>query len=224
MTDEKKLPDSEPANESVQAALQLLNPFCEKLDGHRLYLKQPFVLGGYLCASDGYKFVAVPAPAGAEAELLPLAVPADVQKKLQDLLDFARQLDVPQRPFPELKITKAPELIPCKECKGKKVICFSNSFNEYECECQTCEGAGGETPTHLISVENEAQFYKVFSLLQFSKLPISGWVETSAEQKFKGFWLTLHEGGLAYLISQSPPLNPTEMPSSDDDDEEEDER
>lgn len=222
MTDEKKLPDSEPANESVQAALQLLKPFCEKLDGHRLYLKQPFVLGGYLCASDGYKFVAIPAPEGVEDALLPLVVPDYVQKKMQDILDFSRQLDVQQRPFPALKITKAPEQIPCKECKGKRMVCFSNSFNEYECECQTCEGAGGETPTHLISVGNEAQFYKVFSLLQFSKLPISGWVETSAEQKFKGFWLTLQEGGLAYLFSQSPPLTTTETTSSDDDDEEDD--
>lgn len=222
MSDTTTISDNEPVNESAQAAIQLLNPFCEKLDGHRLYLKQPFVLNGYLCASDGYKLVAIPAPSGVEAELLPLAVPADVQKKLGDILGFAQQLDVPQRSFPSLKITKAPEKIPCKECKGKCVVSFSNSFNEYECECQTCEGSGGDTPPHLISVGNEAQCYKVFTLLQFSKLPISGWVETSAEEKPKGFLATLHGGGFAYMIAQNPPPATTAASSSDEDDEEDD--
>lgn len=215
------IPEGEAVNENALAAIQLLNPFCEKMDGHRLYLKQPFVIDGYLCASDGYKLVAIPAPQGVETELLPLGMPADVQKKLGDVIKFARQMDVPQRPFPSLKITKAPEKIPCKECKGKGSVSFSNSFNAYECECLTCEGAGGDIPAHLMSVESETQFYKVFTLLQFSKLPISGWVETSADQQLKGFWATLHGGGFAYMIAQSPPLATDAATSSDDDDEDE---
>lgn len=186
-----------------QAMIELLRPFCDRRDNGKLFLKQPFRLDGWLFASDASCLVAYPAPAGVDDALLPIAVPDSILSTMGRLLKQIRLLDIPERPFPKLNIPKAPDMLPCKECDGKTTVEFSNEFNSYTCECQTCEGSGGETPLHVTPIEDGSMHYHVWTLLKLSKLQITGWAESHQEQ-FKGFACTLQGGGYAFLIDRTP--------------------
>ena len=118
---------------------------------------EPFVMDGYLQATDGKALVRTPVT----NTLLALAGPnfgkrtPSIDKCLWAEHDDVQWMDLPTidletlEPCDECHGTlTVPGMKACPECDGEGEVCLENDHNEYECMCKTCDGEG-EVPSRV---------------------------------------------------------------------------
>lgn len=122
-----------------------INNFCSSNDS-REYLNRPFQLNGRTIACNGHIFLSMPKHGDFEQ------CPDDYAAKFASILEKARFTGefVPLSDnlvFPETKectyclgVGKSSHN-DCPECGGDGEVYWNSGFNDYEAECQTCDGS-----------------------------------------------------------------------------------
>lgn len=129
-------------------ALRALESFCSK-DTSRDSLLRPFALGGKTYATDGKIGVAVPGelvPPSSDAKIANLfaGIVPIIETARADASAWVRLTSIPPA-----EICEACKGIPqperkeeCPECGGFGEVELSSDYNEYTCDCKTCDGDG----------------------------------------------------------------------------------
>ena len=120
-----------------------MNRFCDKseLACERDDFAKPFVLEKHEYAGSSKLMVRIPTKKRMKgshpiADLI-LSLPWEDRKEEIDL-ELPDNVDVKERDCPECKGKKTV----CPECDGSGEVELWNSYNDYTCECGTCEGEG----------------------------------------------------------------------------------
>jgi hypothetical protein len=124
-----------------------ISKWCAKQDS-RDYLKIPFNFEGRTFACNGHAMISIP------GEKEHPDIEDGLKKAMISFLDTDSLMFAPLRlnlnlPMPArcdtCKGTAKITMTQCEECVGEGVVSFDNDHNSYECNCQTCDGAGDET-------------------------------------------------------------------------------
>jgi DnaJ-class molecular chaperone len=136
-----------------------LQPFCADDDDHRENLKSPFNIGSNSYATTGNFFIKTDLDLGFEA-LQSNHGKAEIKslhrtiKIFEDACQGIEELnykpmpsinDVIKKECPICSGSGLLQLIECVECAGEGDVDLSNDFNDYNAECQTCDGKGKVT-------------------------------------------------------------------------------
>lgn len=120
-----------------------LQKFCAA-DSYRTNINKPFSRGDFTYATNGHIMIRVPRiDSIGEQEI------SDKFKIIEPEKLFAAVKDHPFHLIPDIPplITKecarcggSGKLHICPECDGDGVVYFSNAYNDYTCDCETCGG------------------------------------------------------------------------------------
>jgi len=129
-----------------------LIPFCSDKDDAREYFHIPFNLGGCTFATNGSVTLRVKL----DPKYLPFKGTSEFSRNElpTKLLDFFKNIEnFDFKVLPRLAKLNTKECAgcdgvglkikeDCEECEGEGDLIFSNSYNQYEVECQSCLGKG----------------------------------------------------------------------------------
>lgn len=168
-----------------------LQKFCA-VDTTRIGITKPFTLEDYTYATNGHILIRVPRIEGVGA-------PEESEKfKLVDLrLLFVALKDYTYHPIPDIQPPVGKQCYKCQgtgminlcpECDGEGEIEFKSLYNNYSCECKTCDGNGYSrqgkgtlfecnkchgvgTITDTSTVQASGRYYSDLYLLWLKELP-----------------------------------------------------
>jgi hypothetical protein len=122
-----------------------LQKYCSH-DEIRKNINKPFTDGGYTYATNGRIIIRVPRIEGiGEQEKVENFKPVEPDKLFSKIPDYP-YFPIPDIPEPSFdmcfKCQGTGKVKICPECDGAGIIMFRNSYNNYECDCETCDGDG----------------------------------------------------------------------------------
>ncbi len=191
-----------------------LTAFQAENDDPRFYLRVPFLVGKYTARTNGHLFVAI-IQAETDADTLTDQRP-EVVRLITEKIAQAEQIE-PSKWLLLRKISRdeflctkckgvSSEKVNCEECDGSGEVDLSNDFNDYECICQSCDGAGtfacdfcsgkGVTKFDPAAQVQEANFdANYILLLQENFDDVCFYVDDKKQMAFLKF---THEGNVGY--------------------------
>lgn len=139
----------------------VLKSFCADEDDNRDFLKRPFQLGEYSCASDGHIAVFTKGDCG---NSLGRAGP---EKLLKDKL-----VSIPAvfSPFPDVVIPPQ-KFENCEECEGNGTVELENDFNSYEFTCKSCDGRCNHEVKETVTFDGSDLKFDAKYVRKLAKLP-----------------------------------------------------
>ena len=122
--------------------IEILNKFCNK-DKYRRNISTPFSIGDYTYATNGHVIIRVDkveSIGSVENSLNPETLLTWDHSKIKEWLPLPEySIDISDKCRYCRGTGKSEE---CSECEDEGFVEFSNSHNNYEVECKTCEGFG----------------------------------------------------------------------------------
>ena len=107
-------------------------------------ISKPFSKGGFSYATDGVLIIRVAQIEGVEEQIINKPNVDSLWSK--HVHEGDSYFPIPEIPEPESNVCTwcfgTGNVNPCPECNGEGVVYFSNHYNEYECDCETCDGSG----------------------------------------------------------------------------------
>ena len=126
-----------------------IKEFCVATSDVRHYLREPFIAGTHIVATNGESLIAIPCDSTdlAILDIVPETLISRVSNMLKDALevDYVAMLEITLPNYVECSIcngTKKSKRADCNECDGEGEVDLENDFHEYTAECKTCDGYG----------------------------------------------------------------------------------